>query len=70
MLSSVLFLPENIIGNIERYLRAGATHIELVTHSFPHRIELIGDKVLSYFIESGKYELLDTHSWQRYFKMQ
>jgi coenzyme F420-dependent glucose-6-phosphate dehydrogenase len=41
--------PDDIIETIERYLYAGATHVELVTHSFPDRIEFIGEKVLPYF---------------------
>jgi secondary-alcohol dehydrogenase (coenzyme-F420) len=40
---------EEIIKIIEKYQRAGATHIELVTHSFPNRIEFIGKNVLPYF---------------------
>ena len=41
--------PDDIIETIEKYLSAGATHVELVTHSFPDRIEFIGEKVLPYF---------------------
>ena len=48
--------PDDLIESIERFLHAGATHIELVTHSFPDRIEFIGEKVLPYFTESGEYE--------------
>lgn len=48
-------LPDDIIGIIEKFWYAGATHIELVTQSFPKRIELIGEKVLPYFAESEKY---------------
>ncbi len=44
--------PDDIIEAIEKYWYAGATHVELVTHSFPDRIELIGEKVLPYFAES------------------
>jgi len=41
--------PDDIIQAIEKYSDAGATHVELVTHSFPERIDLIGQKVLPYF---------------------
>jgi coenzyme F420-dependent glucose-6-phosphate dehydrogenase len=41
--------PDDIIDVIERYARVGATHIELVTHSFPQRIRFIGERVLPYF---------------------
>jgi len=41
--------PDDIIETIEKYLSVGATHVELVTHSFPDRIEFIGEKVLPYF---------------------
>ena len=41
--------PDDIIQAIEKYQDAGATHVELVTHSFPNRIKLIGQKVLPYF---------------------
>lgn len=44
--------PDDIIEAIEKYWYAGATHVELVTHSFPTRIELVGEKVLPYFAES------------------
>ena len=44
--------PDDIIEAIEKYLHAGATHVELVTHSFPDRIELIGEKVLPYFTKT------------------
>lgn len=40
---------EDIINVIEKYQQANATHIELVTHSFPDRIKYIGKKVLPYF---------------------
>jgi len=43
--------PDDIIETIEKYWRVGATHIELVTHSFPERIKLIGERVLPYFKE-------------------
>ena len=43
--------PNDIIDTIEKYRQAGATHIELVTHSFPDRIDFIGKKVLPYFKE-------------------
>jgi coenzyme F420-dependent glucose-6-phosphate dehydrogenase len=46
--------PDDIIGAIEKYWSAGATHVELVTHSFPDRIELIGEKVLPYFTKNEK----------------
>ena len=41
--------PDDVIDVVERYRRAGATHVELVTHSFPERIKFIGKKVLPYF---------------------
>jgi hypothetical protein len=44
-----LFLPQMIIDIIEEYWRTGATHIESVTHTFPDRIQFIGEKVLPYF---------------------
>ncbi len=46
--------PDDIIEAIEKYAYAGATHVELVTHSFPERIELIGEKVLPYFLKTEK----------------
>ncbi len=46
--------PDEIIETIEKYWNVGATHIELVTHSFPERIKLIGEKVLPYFAASVK----------------
>ena len=48
--------PDEIIGTIEKYWNVGASHIELVTHSFPERIELIGKEVLPYFAESERYK--------------
>jgi coenzyme F420-dependent glucose-6-phosphate dehydrogenase len=47
--------PDDIIETIERYLYADATHVELVTHSFPDRIEFIGEKVLPYFSNNKKW---------------
>jgi coenzyme F420-dependent glucose-6-phosphate dehydrogenase len=46
--------PDDIVQAIEKYSHAGATHIELVTHSFPERIELIGEKVLPHFIKEER----------------
>jgi len=43
--------PDDIIETIGKYWKAGATHVELVTHTFPERIKLIGEKVLPYFAE-------------------
>jgi len=43
--------PDDIIERIEGYFRSGATHVELVTHSFPEEIKHIGEKVLPYFNE-------------------
>ena len=40
---------EDVISVIEKYQQAGATHIELVTHSFPDRIKFVGEKILPYF---------------------
>jgi G6PDH family F420-dependent oxidoreductase len=45
------YSPEDIIETVEKYWRSGATHVELVTHSFSDKIELIGEKVLPYFKE-------------------
>ena len=45
---------DDIIEAIEKYWFVGATHVELMTHSFPDRIEFIGEKVLPYFAESEK----------------
>jgi coenzyme F420-dependent glucose-6-phosphate dehydrogenase len=61
ILANICFCPspEDIIETIEKYCRAGATHIELVTNSFPERIEFIGKKVLPYFVENEKYRLND-----------
>ncbi len=41
--------PEDLIKTIEQYQQAGATHIELVTHSHPDKIEHIGKKTLPHF---------------------
>lgn len=43
--------PDDIIETIDKYLRSGATHVEVVTHSFVDKIKLIGEKVLPYFNE-------------------
>ena len=43
--------PDDIIEIIEEYCRSGATHVELVTHSFSDKIKLIGEKVLPHFKE-------------------
>jgi coenzyme F420-dependent glucose-6-phosphate dehydrogenase len=40
---------EDVISLIEKYQKAGATHIELVTHSFSDRIEFVGQKILPFF---------------------
>ncbi len=40
---------DDLIETIEKYLRSRATHVELVTHSFPEKIKFIGEKVLPYF---------------------
>ena len=45
--------PEDIIEIIEKYGRCGATHVELVTHSFSEKIKMIGKKVLPYFNEKN-----------------
>jgi coenzyme F420-dependent glucose-6-phosphate dehydrogenase len=47
--------PDSLIEIIDDYWTAGATHIEIVTHSFADRIELLGKKVLPYFAKSEKY---------------
>jgi alkanesulfonate monooxygenase SsuD/methylene tetrahydromethanopterin reductase-like flavin-dependent oxidoreductase (luciferase family) len=41
--------PEDIINKIKEYQLAGATHVELVTHSYPDKIKYIGEKVLPFF---------------------
>jgi G6PDH family F420-dependent oxidoreductase len=46
--------PDDIIGAIEKYWSAGATHVELVTHSFPDKIKLIGERVLPFFVKNEK----------------
>jgi G6PDH family F420-dependent oxidoreductase len=58
ILSNYCFVKssDDIIKIIDEYWNAGATHVELVTHSFPERIRFIGEKVLPYFRESGKYQ--------------
>ena len=43
--------PDDLIETIEEYRRSGATHVELVTHSFSDKIKFIGEKVLPYFKE-------------------
>jgi coenzyme F420-dependent glucose-6-phosphate dehydrogenase len=45
---------DDIIEAIEKYWFVGATHVELMTHSFPDRIEFIGEKVLPYFTKNEK----------------
>ena len=41
--------PDDIIEAIEKYRRAGASDVKLVTHSFPKRIAFTGKKVLPYY---------------------
>ena len=48
---TIVTSPDDIIERIEEYFNSGATHVELVTHSFPERIKQIGEKVLPYFNE-------------------
>ncbi|MDA4130875.1 MAG: LLM class flavin-dependent oxidoreductase [Thaumarchaeota archaeon] len=43
--------PDQLIGIIESYQKAGATHVDLVANSFPERINFIGEKVLPYFVQ-------------------
>lgn len=43
--------PDEFIEVIDRYWKAGATHVELVTNAFPDRIRFLGEKVLPYFAE-------------------
>ena len=43
--------PDELIELIDKYWQAGATHIDLTTHSFPDRIRMIGTKVVPYFTE-------------------
>ena len=42
--------PEDVIDTIEKYWHIGATHVELVTHSFIDKVEFIGRKVMPYFV--------------------
>jgi len=41
--------PDDLIDRIDRYRKAGATHITFDIQSFPERIETLGEKVLPYF---------------------
>jgi len=41
--------PEDLVKAIESYLEVGATHIDVVTNSFPDKIELVGTEVLPHF---------------------
>lgn len=41
--------PEELITVIERYAKIGATHIDVVTNSFPDKIQFVGEKVLPHF---------------------
>jgi coenzyme F420-dependent glucose-6-phosphate dehydrogenase len=41
--------PEDLINAIESYTRVGATHVDVVTNSFPDKIQLVGEKVLPHF---------------------
>ncbi|MDA4111629.1 MAG: LLM class flavin-dependent oxidoreductase [Thaumarchaeota archaeon] len=45
--------PDQVIEIIESYRKVGATHVDLVTNSFPERITFIGEKVLPYFQSNG-----------------
>lgn len=38
--------PEDLIKAVEKYINVGATHVDIVTNSFPDKIELVGSKVL------------------------
>jgi G6PDH family F420-dependent oxidoreductase len=42
--------PEDLIKAIERYLEIGATHIDVATNSYPDKIQLVGEKVIPYFL--------------------
>jgi len=44
--------PEDLIKAIESYSEVGATHIDVVTNSFPEKIQLVGEKVLPHFQKS------------------
>jgi len=52
--------PDDLIQVIDRYWQAGATHVDLTTHSFPDRIRMIGSKVVPYFSER-KDDYVKTH---------
>ncbi len=41
--------PDDLIEAIESYVGRGATHIDVVTNSFPDKIQLVGEKVLPHF---------------------
>jgi coenzyme F420-dependent glucose-6-phosphate dehydrogenase len=41
--------PEDLISAIEAYVKIGANHIDVVTNSFPDKIEFVGEKVLPHF---------------------
>ena len=51
ILSAKLFCPtpEDLITTMEKYVAKGTTHIDVVTNSFPDKIELVGEKVLPHF---------------------
>ncbi len=53
ILSSKLFCPEpeDLIKAVESYAEIGATQIDIVTNSFPDRIQLVGEKVLPHFLK-------------------
>jgi alkanesulfonate monooxygenase SsuD/methylene tetrahydromethanopterin reductase-like flavin-dependent oxidoreductase (luciferase family) len=38
-----------VIERVEQYRRAGATSVNICTHSFPEKIRYMGEKVLPHF---------------------
>jgi len=51
ILSTKLFCPEpeDLISAIESYVDIGVNHVDIVTNSFPDKIQLVGEKVLPHF---------------------
>jgi G6PDH family F420-dependent oxidoreductase len=46
--------PEELIEHIDRYRKAGATRVYLVTNSFPKNIQFVGEKILPHFMGERK----------------
>jgi coenzyme F420-dependent glucose-6-phosphate dehydrogenase len=43
--------PDQVIERVEQYRRAGATSVNICTHSFPENIRYMGEKILPHFKE-------------------